>query len=717
MPGIASLFNIGKKSLFANQAAIEVVGNNISNANTQGYSRQAVRFEDGYYISYSPGQLGTGVNAAEVVRYFDEFTEVMFNTKSSEQQRWQKLYENLQNVEMIFNEANAKGVNSALSAFWADWQTLSANPDNQSVRAALLGHASNLEQAIGVVYGDLQRQQVQTDDTIRAEVGEINKLLESIATLNRQITVTEETGKNNANGLRDQRAMLVRELAEKIDIRYIDNGVGNVTITTQAGHTLVDGVSAFRLAFESVPSIPYLQSNPTYPVYNGLPVFDGVSSSEYTVKILNGSLANPVTVPLGAGEVLKFSVSVDGGKTWLADENGVDQFTFTGQPILLPDGRGTLMFPAGTGGNVSLQEGDRFTVLPNKSLFWYETTSSRINITPQIMPNGEDNERRLTGGTLAGYFQFRDTSVGGYLEKLDAFAKSLAWEVNRLHSQGAGLERFEEVIGTYRVANSSLPLKAGAGLVFGDKLESGNLMIGVYNKATGALTQFSALDFNPALAGVQNFEPGTHTLQHVIEAINYTFSDGGTLVPGRLTASILDNQIQIKAADGYDFAFGSDSTGLLAALGVNTFFDGSDARTLSLNNAVRGNTARINTGHINGAGEMNEGDNTTAKAIAALQNKAVTTRTLTEGTTRQTLGEYYSTLVAKAGSDTQAAKFNFEYQQALANDLKARQESVSGVNLDEEMTNLIKFQHAYTAAAKLITTAESMLQVLLGLKN
>lgn len=708
MPGIASLFNIGKKSLFANQAAIEVVGNNISNANTQGYSRQAVRFEDGYYISYTPGQLGTGVNAAEVIRYFDEFTEIMYNTKNSEQQRWQKLYENLQNVEMIFNEANAQGVNSALSAFWADWQTLSANPENQSVRAALLGHASNLEQAIGVVYSDLQRLQTQTNDTIAAEVGEINTLLKSIATLNGQITVTEETGKNNANGLRDQRAALVRQLAEKLDIRYIDSGLGNVTITTQAGHTLVDGVSAFRLAFESVPSIPYLSSSSTY---NGLPNFNGASSSEYTVEILEAA-----TVPLASGAELKFRVSVDGGKTWLADENGVSELKFTGQPILLPDGRGTLMFPNGTTGNDSLQAGDRFQVLPNKSLFWYETTSSKINVTPQVLTNGEDNERRLTGGSLAGYFQFRDASVGSYLEKLDAFAKSLAWEVNRLHSQGAGLERFEEVVGTYGVANSSLPLKAGAGLVFGDKLESGNFMIAVYDKNTGAQVQFSALDFvedvigNPATLGTQNFDPAVHTLQDVIRAINYTFG-------GKLTASAPDNHLQIKASGDYDFAFGSDSTGLLAALGINTFFDGSDARTLALNNNVRGNTARINTGHINGAGEMNEGDNTTAKAIAALQNRAVSTRTVTEGTTRQTLGEYYSTLVAKAGSDTQSSKFNFEYQQALANDLRARQESVSGVNLDEEMTNLIKFQHAYTAAAKLITTAESMLQVLLGLKN
>ncbi|UTF50470.1 flagellar hook-associated protein FlgK [Desulfomicrobium sp. ZS1] len=701
MPGIASLFNIGKQSLFANQSAIEVVGNNISNANTEGYSRQAVRFEDGYYISYTPGQLGTGVNAAEVIRYFDEFTELMYNTKSSEQQRWQKLYENLQNVEMIFNESNAQGVNSALSAFWADWQTLATNPGDTSVRAALLGHASNLEQAIGVVQGDLQRLQGQTDDTIDAEVKEINTLLTSIAELNKQITVTEETGKNNANGLRDERAALVRDLAEKIDINYIDNGLGNVTITTKAGHTLVDGVSSFRLAFETVPSIPNLDSTSTY---NGLPTFDGESSSEYTVKI-----RNDVSVPSTPPDKLEFSVSVDGGKTWLTDDAGTSKFTYTGEAFLLPDGRGTLTFPDGTDGNVTLHDGDRFTVLPNKSLFWYETTSSKINITPQIMPNGEDNERRLTGGTLAGYFQFRDASVGGYLEKLDAFAKSLAWEVNRIHSQGTGLDRFEEVVGTYGVTNSSLSLKAGAGLAFGDKLESGNVMIGVYDKATGAMVQFQGLDFNDTLDGIQNFDPEQHSLQGVVDAINNTF--------GALTASVLDNHLQIEAADGYDFAFGSDSTGLLAALGINTFFDGSDARTLSLNNDVRSNTSRINTGHVNGAGEMNEGDNTTAAAIAALQAKAVTTRTVTDGVSRQTLGEYYSTLVAKAGSDTQTSKFNAEYQEALANDLRSRQESVSGVNLDEEMTNLIKFQHAYTAAAKLITTAESMLEVLLGLKN
>ena len=250
MPGIGSMLEIGKKSLFANQAAIEVVGNNISNANTPGYSRQAVRLEDGNYISYAPGQLGTGVNAVEVIRYFDEFIEAQYLDKSSDQARWQTLYENLQNVEMVLNESSTDGVNSALAAFWADWQTLAANPEDTSARSALLGHAANLVSAVQSVQGDLQRLQDGADDVISAEVAEVNKLLTGIAELNKQITVTEETGKNNANGLRDERTQLIRQLAEKMDINVIDNGLGNLTITTTAGHTLVDGPNAFRLAFE-----------------------------------------------------------------------------------------------------------------------------------------------------------------------------------------------------------------------------------------------------------------------------------------------------------------------------------------------------------------------------------------------------------------------------------------------------------------------------------
>lgn len=698
MPGITSLLDIGKKSLFANQTSIEVVGNNISNANTEGYSRQAVRLEDGLYINYAPGQLGTGVNAAEVIRYFDEFIEAQYNAKSSDQQRWEKLYENLQGVEAILNESNSKGINSALTEFWEDWQDLSADPQNVSIRTALLGHASNLERAIQTAEENLLDLQGQIDGIVDDEVNEINTLLTDIAELNTKIAMTEETGKNNANGLRDERSALVRKLAERMDIRYIDNGLGNVTITTQAGHTLVDGYDAFRLSFEGPQAIPDLEST-----YSGALRFEGTSSYEYTVDVLGsgemqtGSVAAPAT----------FRVSIDGGKSWLADAEG-NVLTFTAgdydHRVLLPDGTVSIFFEAGAGSNV-IGADDSFQVLPKGSLFWHQTTSSKINITPQVLPNGGDNERRLTGGSLVGYLQFRDNAVGEYLEKLDAFSASLAWEVNRVHSQGAGLEHMTSASGTYRVTNGGVPLgEPESGLIFGDRLESGNVAVYTYSTSSGALVGSQTLDFG----GGANFDPEVHSLEDVRAAFDAL--DG-------VTATILDGSLQLQADAGYDFAFGSDSCGLLAAVGINTFFEGSDSRTLALNSLVRENIAFINSGHVNGAGETNEGDNTTASALTALRHTDVRVRTISGGVSSQTLSEYYSTLVSKAGADTSAAKFNFEYQAALASDLKARQEAVSGVNLDEEMTNLIKFQHAYTAAAKLITTADSMLEVLLGLKS
>jgi flagellar hook-associated protein 1 FlgK len=696
MPGVTGLLDIGKKSLFASQTAIEVVGNNISNANTEGYSRQAVVLQDGQYLNYSPGQLGTGVNATQVIRYFDEYIEARYNTKTAEEQRWSTLSENLQSVEGILGEATSEGISSALTKFWADWQTLSSDPRNGSIRAELLGQAATLEGAIQTAEESLQVLQTDADDAIAKEVDSINTILANIAGINAQITTIEASGANNANGLRDERTAQIRELAEKMDITYVDNGLGNVTVLTKAGHTLVDGTEYFRLAFERPGAIAELATGSTF---DGTVEFAGESSSEYTVEIVDAGAVGTAT----------YRVSVDGGKTWLKDENGVDVFTTSDKGILLPDGKGTLTFDAGSGND--LTKGDRFQVLPQKALFWYENSSSKMNITPQILPNGEDNERRLTGGSLTGYFQFRDASVGGYIEKLDAFSASLAWEVNRLHSQGAGLARFEDIIGSNAVLDSAQVLGAReSGLAFGDRLGAGNIVIHMYNQTTGALESSRTLDFSSLPPGVANFDPGEHSLEDVASAFNTTFG-------GDITATISDGRLQLSVTDGHDIAFGSDSSGLLAALGINTFFDGSDARTLAVNSVVANNASFLNAGHVNGAGEMNSGDNTTATAIAALQTTDVGISTVSGGRATQTLDEYYSALVALVGSDASAAKFKHEYNAALASDLKAQQEAVSGVNLDEEMTNLIKFQHAYTAAAKLITTADSMMQVLLGLKS
>ena len=100
MPGINTLLDIGNKSLLASQTAIQVTGQNIANVNTEGYHRRTLRLEEAMAINYRPGQLGTGVNATEVIRHFDRFVENTYNDKSAEMQRWQNMFKNLKGVEV-----------------------------------------------------------------------------------------------------------------------------------------------------------------------------------------------------------------------------------------------------------------------------------------------------------------------------------------------------------------------------------------------------------------------------------------------------------------------------------------------------------------------------------------------------------------------------------------------------------------------------------------
>ena len=358
----------------------------------------------------------------------------------------------------------------------------------------------------------------------------------------------------------------------------------------------------------------------------------------------------------------------------------------------------------------SFQEGDRFLLTPHQTLYWVENTSNKENINPQLYMSGEENTKRLTGGSIAALLSFRDSYVGKYKEKLNALTETLIWETNRRHSQGAGLQTFTQVDGTYSVNDRTKPLgNDSTGLAFGDRLQSGSSYMFVYNADTGLLASSAALDFDPG-AGVAGFDPETHSLQDVCDAYERTFN-------GAIKADILNNKLVLRAEAGYTFAFGTDTAGLNAALGFNTFFKGADASDIQINEKLTSDLDYLAAGHVNGAGELNTGDNTTALAMYDLREIEVSISTVTEGTTRSTILSYYNSLVGNVGTDTSRAKFNQNFYGTLANELDERQQQVSGVNLDEEMTDLIKYQASYTAAAKLITTADQMLQTILSLKS
>ncbi|BDQ35696.1 flagellar hook-associated protein FlgK [Pseudodesulfovibrio nedwellii] len=708
--GANSILDMGRWALFASQTQLQVTGQNIANVNTEGYSRRSVVLEEGQYIDYSPGQLGTGVVAKEVVRHFDDMVEAMYLQQSSLTDKWGNLWEQLKSVENLLNESSGSGVSDSLSKYFNSWNEVSQRPDNYGARQTVLNDTATLISTLKQVDTDLTLMQERINNDVSAQVDEANKLMEEIASLNKEIQVHNIEGQNNANSLFDERARKVRDLAKLVDVKTIDNGGGEFTVLTQAGQTLVDGESHFSLEFNSAVKTEDLRPDSTFA---GNVYFDGNDDYEYTIEFVASSSGSNLAGQVSSGSnAAQFKVSLDGGVTWLANEDGSERHfaardydsrvNVEGLQIWFGSDTNSKGAPAGT-----FQKGDRYIISPHQGLYWVQNTSNVEEITPQQHFNGEENSRRLTGGSIAALLTFRDTYVGKYRSKLDELARTVVWETNRRHSQGAGLQTFTTLDGTYRVDYTDKALASDStGLAFGDKLQSGSSFVYVYDESTGLLASSAALDFD---GNGGTFNPAIHTLEDVVTAFDNTYG-------GRINASIVNNKIRLEAADGYSFAFGTDSAGLYAALGINTFLKGETPKDMLINEKVSGDLDYLATGHVNGSGEMNAGDNTTALSMYKLREAQVTMHTAHEGATTQSILDYYNGIVGNVGSDTNRAEFNKNFFGTLSNDLNERQQQVSGVNLDEEMSDLVKYQASYTAAAKLISTADQMLQTILSLK-
>lgn len=706
------LLNIGHTALTAAQAWISVTGSNIANADTEGYTRRYVDQRDGGTITTKPGGESLGVNAQQVLRYFDAFLESSYVRQSTNSARWSEQETIMSSVENLFNESNRTGISSTLTEFFTAWSDLAQRPDDTATRESLLSYADSLGDMLGSTVDSLKAIQSEMDVSINQGVDRVNALAQSIADLNKQINARTREGVSNPNDLLDQRDQMVRELAGLVDVQTTDNGGGDYTVRLSTGQPLVQGLDTFDLQVLGPRAEERLTANSSYA---GSVQFDGTDSHEYTLEIVNGGAVGDTPPP-------SFRVSLDGGKTWLRDEDGNElRYTITDN-----DGDGQVDPVLVKELNISFSEtsgfsaGDKFDIVPKTGLYWIEPTRGPQNITPQTYLDGTENGNRATGGTLTAYFSVRDDNCGRYLDELDAVASSLIWEVNRIHSQGTGNSLLDYAQGQQQVQSATQALgSAQAILPDADRLQSGNVNIHFYDKTTGDYLTSGMLDFDAAADGVQNFDPSVHTLEDVANAINTSFPDPNNAGQNLLKASIQDGRLLLETNDASNvqFAMGTDSSGLMAALGINVFFTGSSASDLAVNNQLHSNVNYIAAGQVNGDYQANAGDNVTATAIAKLTDSTVTISTVWKTVSNQTISQYYANLVTTVGSDTRLTQTNAEYHTALTSDLEDQVSSVTGVNLDEEMANLIKYQHSYTAAVKLITTADQMLQTLLGLKE
>jgi len=279
--------NIVSRSLYVQQAALDTVGHNIANANTDGYSRQRVNMvtmapAGEVYGSRGLNQAGSGVSVGSITRARNAFTDRQLWKESSTLGYSQASSDALIRMEGVFNEPSDTGIQTVLNQFWSSWQTLSADASDSGARTAVAQQGVVLVNAIQHAAQQLTDTVENINTSIALDVSKVNQITSSILTLNQQIAFTEVGGNDHANDLRDSRDLLVDQLSKLVNISVQEDSAGNYNITS-GSLSLVDATSYTKL--DTVTT-----SDPTfgYPVTNVVSVAsDGTTTS---VDFTNGEI-------------------------------------------------------------------------------------------------------------------------------------------------------------------------------------------------------------------------------------------------------------------------------------------------------------------------------------------------------------------------------------------------------------------------------------------
>jgi flagellar hook-associated protein 1 len=304
----------------------------------------------------------------------------------------------------------------------------------------------------------------------------------------------------------------------------------------------------------------------------------------------------------------------------------------------------------------------------------------------QIEISGINSPLTTGGGRLGGLITARDSVLGGFIAGLNEITRTLIHEFNKIYSGGQGLDGYESLTSQQAIANSNVALDA-AGLSFTPA--NGSFQVQVYNTQTG---QRKTTDVRIDLNGLDT-DTNLQSLTAQIDAI-----DG-------ISATIsADGKLQVAAdAAQTSFAFASDTSGVLAALGINTFFTGSGATTIGISQTLRSDPKKLAVSS-GGIGE----DTMNGELLANLLTAPLASQ---DGAS---LASIYDRLTGDVAIGSQSASAAAEGFRHFEQALESQYIAISGVNLDEEAVRMIEYQRVFQASAKVIATVNELIETLLN---
>jgi flagellar hook-associated protein 1 len=233
--GLSSVMNGALSSLLTSQLELSVASNNISNAQTPGYSRQRV--------DLAPDALASGVDIVDIQALRDRLLNNRLNLETSYKSAQDSMQHTLQDIQSSFNDPQGTGLLSSITAFFNSFQTLSTDPTSMTNREVVQQAGIALANAFHSQAANLNNQQQSANQAVAVDVNKINSLTSQIAAITQQIQ-QEETPTQPQNTLRDQRSQLVQQLSQLVDVREIEsNGTYELSLGSSGQLLAINNVA------------------------------------------------------------------------------------------------------------------------------------------------------------------------------------------------------------------------------------------------------------------------------------------------------------------------------------------------------------------------------------------------------------------------------------------------------------------------------------------
>lgn len=718
-----------QSGLLSSQQALNVVANNISNVNSVGYSRKIANLEQRVVAG-----VGAGVQITEVTRRVDEGLLKSLRLELSNANRYSIQTDYFSRMQETFGTpGDNTSIAHLMEEFSSAIDTLALSPDRTLEQSNVVRWGQNLALKMQEMSATAQELRLQADKEIADIVTRINQLIERVGDLNDSVISNGTVGRD-VTDLRDQRDGALDELASLIDIRYFYRDDGDVVVFTSGGRTLVDSIPA-TLTHTPASAVAATSTHAEGDI-SGIYVGTAIAGNDITDEIRGGKLFGLIELRDGILPDLQSQLdhlaatvrdtvnqvhnrgapfpglqSMTGTRTFTEPANQTIRLDPTGSvddvTIALFDSDGnqsavttlnTIMVSAAFGSGAQASRGP-WTISEVAATIedWLQANGAAGATVSVTGDEPLSIELNTTSLSLA----FRDqTATANGSTQADA---EIAFDADGNGTVDQTVNGFSFFFGLNDFFVDSL----------GDNLYESDVVSGSFSSGAGTL---AFRDSAGAMTGSPVAITAGSSLEDVATAINNAIDD--------VTASVVPDgsgfRLRISHDSGSNFTLTQTAGTILTTLGV----DNADVRvsgTLEVREDIVSTPAYLTTGamqwdsSLGVAGEYftSIGDDTVVQQLAEAMNTPISFKTAGGiGAITTDLTGYATQVLARNADLAANQDRNAEFGQALSDSLQIKSDNVRGVNLDEEMSQLLLFQQSYSAAARVINVVIQMFEAL-----